>query len=300
MQARRACACDKDAGAVRSPSRCELPCAQRWPTPAPPVPARPARSSALARRRRAIARQRRAQPLERPQPSPRRRRAGADAVAGPTEPDAGASTEPAEPVDRRPPPPRRRPSRRRRRRPRQPAPGATAAGRAGRRRPRRRRRHAPSKAARPTKAHRPTTRPTPKPPTPLPTTRSDGRRPSADGRRAERAAQSVEDVHGLRCRRPARSCVLHLGGHLRRRGQHLHGGGAVGDVAEVHVVDVDAGLGEGRGDRGDHPRAVVVADDEQVAGRRQVDGEVVEHRDAGLALRARRACRRWRGRRRAR
>ena len=35
------------------------------------------------------------------------------------------------------------------------------------------------------------------------------------------------------------AALLHVGRHLRRRRQHLHGGGAVGGVAEVHVVDVD-------------------------------------------------------------
>ena len=39
-------------------------------------------------------------------------------------------------------------------------------------------------------------------------------------------------------------------------------------------------------DEADHPGPVVVAHEEHVAGRRQVDGVVVDHHDAGLAPQA--------------
>ena len=63
-------------------------------------------------------------------------------------------------------------------------------------------------------------------------------------------------------------------------------GGAGRRLAEVHVVDVEAGLAELAGDRGDHAGDVVVADDEHVVRRGEVDRVVVDHHDAGLGPQA--------------
>ena len=46
----------------------------------------------------------------------------------------------------------------------------------------------------------------------------------------------------------------------------------LGDAADVHVGDVDAGVAEQRADRADHAGAVVVGDHEHVVGGRHVEG----------------------------
>ena len=64
----------------------------------------------------------------------------------------------------------------------------------------------------------------------------------------------------------------------------------VGPAAEVQLVDVDAGVAEDRADHADHPGHVVVAHDEHVARRRQVDDVVVDGDDArGVLLAVERA-----------
>src|SRR5207302_2115685 len=55
-------------------------------------------------------------------------------------------------------------------------------------------------------------------------------------------------------------------------------------LAQRHVGDVHAGVAHGRGDDAGHARAVGVAHYEHVPRRWDVDGVVVDHHDAGLAL----------------
>ena len=52
----------------------------------------------------------------------------------------------------------------------------------------------------------------------------------------------------------------------------------------MHVVDVDTGVSQRGRDRGNHPGNVLVAHDEHVARRWQVDGEIVDHHDARIAF----------------
>ena len=75
-------------------------------------------------------------------------------------------------------------------------------------------------------------------------------------------------------------------------GEHHERALTLGGLADVHVVDVHAGVAEDRADLADHPGDIRVAHDEHVARRRHVHDVVVDARRSAARPACRRACRR--------